>query len=294
MTKMQMSAVPESHIAPSDVPEAIVCGKRSTRQTCAEAATRVASGLTTSRSGTPCKAKASRGRSGRSQEKAPSSSELKELLLASEMVPAAAKRSSSQQLVLSNTSTATPSSQEASPLRPATLAGGAADDEGQWPSLREATVGWDFCSDASDDECEEPSSPTQSWCVVPSSKSPRAAKKAEAAKKVQAAGVVSFAELIKGDGNLPKADLPPAVGTRMPLSSRPPRAQHSPSASPSGDDKENEQNNTVEDEFLPPGRGWKKQHKASHSAKLQRKVAERSAKRAVQSWRTRGWIVDEE
>jgi len=227
----------------------------------------------------------------RTTQSAPTAAELADLLLASELVPTATKKAAVE---TSSLPTTTPSSAEPSPLLTVLPNPGPED---AWPSLRESVCGWDFCSEASDDELEEALLPppaqkleeaeaVEEWCLVSKGrKQPAVVEQAPTAVDAQQP---SFADMVKGRSSS-KQVLPPVSGTRLsPLRPRSPRRAPTP--------VEEDEDDTMD--IMPfqngKGRGWTKQHKASWSTKLQRKVAEKSASRAVQSFHSRGWIQDHE
>jgi hypothetical protein len=171
-----------------------------------------------------------------------------------------------------------------------------------WPSLREAASGgWDFCSDASDDEREEEpvvqdKAMNASWCFVPTaglscpleSKAKIPCSKDGEAKSVRK---TSFAEVLRAGS--PSSALPPASGTRVPTAIVRASPVRRGAATRSGRD-DSEDDMQPEDSLRDNrSHGWKKQHKASWSTKLQRKVAYATAKRAGQSCNSRGWMEND-
>jgi len=156
-----------------------------------------------------------------------------------------------------------------------------AADEPTWPSLREATSGFDFCSDCSDSE--------ELWETLPEaaldiddSVSPQDAAKPK----------LSYAESLRqhSSGEFARVS-PPACGTLAP----PPNAKQPVQRSARGISSIISANDCdIYDQDLeshgPQRHGWTKQHKTSWNKKQQRKVAERMQFRTNQSCQTRGWL----
>jgi len=219
--------------------------------------------------------------------------ELHELVLASELVPLGRTRAISPrpQLVDSDAdSTTAPSSAQQSPEVVCLVS-----DIDDWPSLRQAENGWDFCSEgcSSDDlwqdlpaplvALEEDSfsdsetqsedctggQPNANWWLVaeedlrglPTTINSNPGKEEPQRR--------SFADLVKDQDSFP---LPPACGSMRPPSRRQaaPRRTAASTIAPQDDSFTSEQ---FESEWIR-WHGWKKEHKASRNWKHQRKAAE--------------------
>jgi len=156
----------------------------------------------------------------------------------------------------------------------------AADPEA-WPSLREATAGWDFCSDDSDSEDED-----ADWVEVKEENMPSEAPAASPEKNLspQRNPGLSFAELLRLQP--PAGVHPPAEGTRM-VSKRlvPRRCRREKEVST---EKENEESDDFSGNERNRAHGWSKQHKGSWSTRANRKLTDQVAKRSDQSRLARG------
>lgn len=196
-------------------------------------------------------------------------------------------------------STIAPNSAEPSPLLGFVADGNALT----WPSLREASSGWDFCSDASEEEdlwqdLPEPavsldvspksgetstkSNPAPAkWCYVP----------AEQAEAVAASPKMSFADMLKEQPKVQAGHVsPPAPGTVMPtIRGRPLQRRTggtSRTALQNGDDAD-QINEDLELAFVSQYHGWTKQHKASRNARYQRVLKYQMAQRDNQRTQSR-------
>lgn len=177
-----------------------------------------------------------------------------------------------------------------------------------WPSMREATReagnGWDFCSQASDEEScgweeagaclapepedlSEADGSSAAWLVVVDV---AAAPIEEDARRGQAP-IKTFAEALlacKQDAGAPAAAgagrrLRPGAAAAAGRGAKPTRC----AAVTCADDNECFSPRTI-------SHGWKKEHKASRSALAQRKLERQAARRAEQSCRARGWLDGED
>lgn len=213
-----------------------------------------------------------------------------------------------------NWSPASTACTDASYMAPLELPAATVDlEDAQWPSVREAERrpaaerGWDFCSEASDEdgswveeldahlapeprEAESPGAAdddSAAWLVT--SSAPQPPEDAEAPKR-------TFAQAVLAGPWGPAAFLP-AAGCRVPGAGAPgkqdARTVRWPGAAAADDDDEQE---GAAEGFDPKaaGRGWKKQHKASRSSRQMRKTCQQTRQRAEQSFRTRGWLDEEE
>jgi len=200
--------------------------------------------------------------------------ELSDALLASKLVPSGSNISKCVvpkcSIEADQVSTALPSAQTTPEMNCLP------SDEDAWPSMREATCGWDFCSEASDlDDWEalpEPSVPLE-----PVVQNERAQK--------------TYAEAMKtntyADGNFKS---PPFHGEISPPTYRlEVRKASASQKSPRCEDLDEDC------DALPilgkdcRWHGWTKDHKRNRNAKVQRKVDDRMAKRIEQSVQNRGW-----
>jgi len=205
-------------------------------------------------------------------------------------------------------STAAPSSAEQSPELNCMVS-----EAENWPSLRAAAEnGWDFCSEGSDTEdiwedlpspavpideleteSQEMHSPTSepltSWLLVPGSD--RVPEQASAEN--EEAPKLTYADLLREQE---KNDaMPPAAGTAMPAIRARPMPRRPGHTGEAGDSEDQSLCLAAVGEYADARQhGWKRQHKASRNTKQQRKVAEREARRNVQSWESRGWLEEEE
>lgn len=142
-----------------------------------------------------------------------------------------------------------------------------------WPSLDEAAfAGWRFCGELSGDDASEEAS----WLVVSTG---AASPKAAATCNPPLAQKLSASE--------PSGPKPPRAGTRLWRSraSLPPRGEAVEEDSPGPAAEDDESAGDLWDPSCHGSRvphGWKKQHKASWNTKLQRKVAQQSARRLDQ------------
>jgi len=164
--------------------------------------------------------------------------------------------------------TTAPPSAESSPLL--TIM----DDAPAWPSLREASNGFDFCSDCSDDE--------EFWELP----GPALAMEDEAPLEAPTSEAkFSYADSVRHASSALAHMLPPVSGTRAP----PPfqlRSQGHDAPVPAST-----ANFSAEDDadvHFQSTHGWTKAHKASHSKKQQRKVAGQQERRASQRMQSRG------
>jgi len=175
-----------------------------------------------------------------------------------------------------------------------------------WPSIRESTMGWDFCSESSEDD--------DSWTEMqemdvalaapaamghaavgthehgaparrPLSGKGLGGEAGEAAAPAAAAGVPTFAELLRSGLAAPseRGLRPPAAGVRLAWQSH----RQSNAAPAVGRPQSGGADEALEPEE-PRRHGWKKQHKSAWSARSQRKLEKQSAKRAEQSRQARG------
>jgi hypothetical protein len=162
----------------------------------------------------------------------------------------------------------------------------------EWPSMREAQEDWDFCSSASDEE--------SSWVAEEGTDLvPETDVSDLADDTAYLVGVVpepveetvpkrTFVEALNISKQGTGALAAPA-GCRI-LSATAPSKE---SKARGGADCEDE---AVADGFNPrtASQGWKKQHKASRSTRHQRKLSQQTQCRAEQSFRSRGWLDEEE
>lgn len=202
-------------------------------------------------------------------------------------------------------STMAPNSAEPSPMLGFVADGNAST----WPSLREASSGWDFCSDASEDEDlwqdlpeplialdESPQSGQSSkksdaspasWCYVPAGGN----TPTEQTEAITSSPKISFADMVREQ---PKEQAdhvsPPAPGALMPTIRGRPLQRRSGSKSRTamcdGDDAD-EINDDLEDTFVTQYHGWTKDHKASRSARYQRVLKYQMALRDKQRAQSR-------
>jgi hypothetical protein len=232
---------------------------------------------------------------------------LDELRKASEMVPTKLPEALKDVEVASEAPTTAPPSKEPSPVLSFSLNGPAEIEEvalpsAEWPSLRESlNNGWDFCSEASDEVDQEiEKSVDTNWCLVTAdAQSLAAASPTPEAFAVAKEGSVrlqqepSFADRLRSSC---EARAPPPVGgAPMPgLRAHPSRRRGA-----TVDKSDNQQEESTCLYALSYRRdcrehGWKKQHKSSWNTKQQKKVAESVARRNENSFRSRGWLDEEE
>jgi len=183
-------------------------------------------------------------------------------------------------------STMAPTSAEPSPMLAFVVADGKASPA--WPSLREASSGWDFCSDVSDDESDlwqdlpEPAMSLGDADFALSAKAPESLEEA-----ITAMPKPSFANVLRSESNDEATHvLPPAPGTLMPAFRARPLLRRSGVAATQHDgeamDDDEEEEEANDELCFQQYHGWTKQDKASHSTNYQRKVAEKMALRADQ------------
>lgn len=228
--------------------------------------------------------------------------ELDELVIASALVPTGAV---CKPYIDSDTlSTAVPSSAEQSPELNCMVS-----DADHWPSLREAVENdWDFCSEGEDlwEDLPEPAVPIDlpetpnsdlvtSWLLVPGSADTAEQASAKLSAESEEATKMTFADKLREqqDGQANDA-VPPAAGTSVPaIRARP--LQRRTGYGQAGDSQDQASHQTVDDEHADTRQhGWTREHKTSWSAKQQRKVAGREQRRYEQSWKSRGWLEEDE
>ncbi|CAE8644448.1 unnamed protein product, partial [Polarella glacialis] len=165
---------------------------------------------------------------------------------------------------VSQTEASTTEAQQASP-----------GEQPVWPSLREATTGWDFCSEAAasegsswldvqDSNAHVPSKPEVPLPAVATGISAWGLRAEEGADTAPARP--SFAELLRSQAgaNVQQAALPPAAGTRLQVSSR----RRVPAA---GREAAIGEECELCDDGFPAAHGWSKEHKANWNSRIQRK-----------------------
>lgn len=202
-------------------------------------------------------------------------------------------------------STAVPSSAEQSPELTCMVS-----EAENWPSLRAAAEGWDFCS-----EGEEASDLEDLWQDLPepalslegteskkqdvdaSPETPIAwflvqdcDASAQQGESDEAVGKTTLASLLKAQTKDENKMLPSAAGAPIPaIRARPLQRRNAT------DWKKEEtflDNNDQAELESTPRHGWTKQHKESWNTKQQRKVVKQQGRRAEQSFKTRGWLQD--
>jgi len=202
-------------------------------------------------------------------------------------------------------STMAPTSAESSPMLAFVVADANATT---WPSLREASApGWDFCSDASDDEelwqdlpepavsLDDDSTSEQSskksdaspasWCYVPAKGYvPPLTMQSEVPEVSEPNSKPSFADVVREQPTDQAGHvLPPAPGALMPtIRAQPLQRRNAANSTQHDGDVADEVNEELEFGFLTQYHGWTKQHKASRSKRYQRGLAHQMACRADQ------------
>jgi len=164
-----------------------------------------------------------------------------------------------------------------------TFVADAADaDEPTWPSLREATSGFDFCSDCSDSEELWEDLPEPALDIDDSV--PQAATAAKPK--------LSYAELLCQNPSGPSARVnPPACGTLVvPPNAKQPLQRPGHGISNTVSPNDGDIHDQDFESHVTQRHGWTKQHKTSWNKKQQRRVAERMQCRTKQSCQTRGWL----
>lgn len=242
-----------------------------------------------------------------------SSAELDELVIASQLVPTGLNKSTDivQKYSVDSEalSTADPSSAEQSPELVCMES-----ELGAWPTLRQQELmGWDFCSDDSDNEefwkdLPEPALAVEGtpevvkskrgnapWVLVPESGSTESATVIAAglAETDETASKTTLADLLRER----QTDVrPPAAGAYMPpVRARPLQRRNGEAAAEPGIAKDQHTfDDSEQSESHKAQHGWKNQHKATWNAKQQRKVAEQKSRKLAQSCQSRGWLEDED
>jgi len=197
-------------------------------------------------------------------------------------------------------STLAPNSAEPSPMLGFVADGNAST----WPSLREASSGWDFCSNASEDEdlwqdlpepavgldetpqsgesSKKPNASPSSWCYVPANGN----AESDQQEAITSSPKMTFADMVREQPEDQVAHVsPPAPGAIMPtIRGRPLQRRNgstSRTAMLDGDDAD-QVNEDLEHAFVSQYHGWTKEHKASHNARYQRVVKYQMAQRDKQ------------
>lgn len=239
--------------------------------------------------------------------------EIEELVKTSQIVPVAPGQLVHSDIVRmrknsidsDTASTMAPTSAESSPM----LAFVVADvNATTWPSLRQASApGWDFCSDASDDEelwqdlpepavsLDDDSTSEQSskksdaspasWCYVPAKGYvPPPTMQLEVPEVSEPNSKQSFADMVREQPtNEAGHVLPPAPGALMPAIRAQPLQRRNAAKSTQHDGVvADEVNEELELCFLTQYHGWTKEHKASRNKRYQRGLAHQKACRADQ------------
>jgi|Transcript_9463 hypothetical protein len=232
---------------------------------------------------------------------------LDELRKASEMVPTSHSEATISFYVASEAPTSAPPSKEPSPLLSFRLNEPAEIEEvtlpaAEWPSLRESlNDGWDFCSEASDDIDQEEveGSPASNWCFVTDEAETHIAAPAPEAYAVAKEGSVkvlqvpSLADRLRVGRDV--HPIPPIGGALMPALRAYPLRRRGSTGVTSDETQEGSMCLDAPSECRDSREhGWRKQHKASWSMKQQRKVAGAVARRNENSFRSRGWLDEEE
>jgi hypothetical protein len=243
------------------------------------------------------------------------STEMDELVMASTLVPTCCNAATSPVLKpvadFETASTAPPSAEQSPELSCMV------DEADSWPSLREAVEsGWDFCSEAADSEefwedLPEPALSIEgleagtkseqsqeegatSWLIVREGESTSASNMAptdEVATKATFADMLR--ERLAREDEVKDGLLPAASGASMPALRARPVQRRSRSAVNLSSTQELTEEDEQFEMHIQQWHGWKKEHKATWSAKQQRKVAERQAQRISQSWKSRGWLEED-
>lgn len=199
-----------------------------------------------------------------------------------------------------NWSPASTVSTDAPSMTPLELPVAAVDLE--WPSVhkagRETEHGWEFCSQASDEE--------SSWVEELDSRLAPEPEGFSAAVDDAAAWLVTSGVAPElPEDPVPKRTFAEALlasrqgtgaaavvaGCRMPVGSGPGKEKPCRSSEVA----DGEEDGTVED-YNPhtSSHGWKKQHKATRNSRQSRKLSQQIQRRTEQSIRTRGWSNDNE
>jgi hypothetical protein len=214
--------------------------------------------------------------------------EIQELVETSEMVPVedGQPRARKNSVDSDAASTMAPSSAEPSPML-----GCIATDDSTWPSLREATSGFDFCSDASedeDDDWEDLPAPAVSLDESPPSvaysRSEAYAHNVEEAEILECKNVnpqMSFADVVRDQSNEDGHVSSPAMKALVPPFRAQPlrrRTSSAPTQLPADDDTDE----INEHLFLEQRHGWTKQHKAPWNTRYQRQVSTKTERRGEQ------------
>lgn len=255
--------------------------------------------------------------------------ELDELVIASALVPTGAV---CKPYIDSDTlSTAVPSSAEQSPelncmvsetdhwpsLREAELNDWDFCCEGEelWEDLPEPAVPVDMPESEQLEISSPNSDPVTSWLLVPGS-----ADTAEPAESEEAPKMTFADKLREQQSGQTNDAVPPAAGTSVPATRRghislfdiawgfdtsghagislPIRArplQRRTGNGQAGDSQGQASRQTIDDGLADTRQhGWTREHKSSWNTKQQRKVAGREARRNEQSWKSRGWLEEDE
>lgn len=239
-----------------------------------------------------------------------SSSELHELVIASDLVPTGRCKGAAavpkSPVVFDAVSTAVPSSAEQSPELPCMIS-----DFKAWPSLPKPEDGWNFCAETSDikdiwEDLPEPAVALEvmeskkqadapswiqsmaSWWLVPGSDStePPMVKTSSLPDGNKDGSKETFADLLR---DLQGGPLPSACGTLMPAIRAQSLCRNDGAATVALDGAATVADDSIDSELQNAQRhGYTNHDKASWNTKQLRKVAGQKARRFSQSSQTRG------
>lgn len=217
------------------------------------------------------------------------SSEIEELIQTSEMVPVFDHKTVDSKLEQAQdyeTSTVAPSSTKTSPA----LSTMVDDSEASaWPSLREGAMGWDFCSEHSENEDLWEDLPEP---MVDLEEFEKEFEKIDISLPKSA---TSYADQVRGNHGPHVSVQPPSSGVclRAMTSMQEHRRDRSGSDSAQCHDDHDPMDHLDEGRDMRR-HGWTKQQDMSWNKKQQRKVAGQMARRAKQSFQSRGLLSSEE